>query len=637
MHLESKVPGGPLKDKWDRYRFEAKLVNPANKRKYTLIVVGTGLAGSSASATLAELGYNVKTFCIQDSPRRAHSIAAQGGINAAKNYTNDGDSIWRLFYDTIKGGDFRAREGNVYRLAQVSTNIIDQCVAQGVPFARDYGGLLANRSFGGAQVSRTFYARGQTGQQLLLGAYSALSRQIATGKVKMFTRREMVDLVVSGGRARGIVVRNLVTGEIECHAADAVLLATGGYGTVFYLSTNADSCNVGAAFKAYKRGALFANPCFTQIHPTCIPHTGDYQAKLTLMSESLRNDGRVWVPKNPDDRRPPREIPEEDRHYYLEEKYPSFGNLVPRDVASRNAKEQCDAGKGVGPTGYAVYLDFADAIRRDGKEVIRRKYGNLFDMYKNITDDDPYETPMMIYPASHYAMGGLWVDYELQTTIPGLFSLGECNFSDHGANRLGASALMQGLADGYFVIPYTIGPFLAGNGPSDVCDDHQAFKDAAKEARELDRKLLSINGNRTVRDIHRDLGKIMVDYVGMARNEAGLKKAVAEIQGLREDFWANLKVPGTTSGFNLSLQKAGRLADFLEFAEVLALDALKRNESCGCHFREEHQTEENEARRDDENFCHVAAWEYTGFNKEPAYHKEQLAFENVELTTRSYK
>jgi len=637
MQLDGKTPGGPLQNKWDKYRFEAKLVNPANKRKYKLIVVGTGLAGGAASASLAELGYNVKTFCIQDSPRRAHSIAAQGGINAAKNYPNDGDSIWRLFYDTIKGGDFRAREANVYRLAQVSNNIIDQCVAQGVPFARDYGGLLANRSFGGAQVSRTFYARGQTGQQLLLGAYSALMRQVAAGKVQLFPRREMVDLVLEKGRARGIVVRNLVTGDIESHAADAVLLATGGYGTVFYLSTNADSCNVGAAFKAYKRGALFANPCFTQIHPTCIPHTSELQAKLTLMSESLRNDGRVWVPRNPEDKRSPRQIPEEDRFYFLEAKYPSFGNLVPRDVASRNAKEQCDAGRGVGPTGYAVYLDFADAIKRDGKEVIRRKYGNLFDMYQNITDDNPYETPMMIYPASHYAMGGLWVDYELQTTIPGLFALGECNFSDHGANRLGASALMQGLADGYFVIPYTIGPFLAKNGPSDVDAEHAAFKDATREARERDRRLLAINGRRTVRDIHSQLGRIMWDHVGMARNAKGLQRAVDEIRALRAEFWENVKVPGSTQGFNLSLQKAGRLADYLEFAEVMALDALSRDESCGCHFREEHQTEENEAKRDDEGFCHVAAWAYAGFDAPPTFHQEPLVFENVELTQRSYK
>ncbi len=637
MQLDGKTPAGPLADKWDKYRFKAKLVNPANKRKYTLIVVGTGLAGGAAAATLAELGYNVKSFCIQDSPRRAHSIAAQGGINAAKNYPNDGDSIWRLFYDTIKGGDFRAREANVYRLAQVSNNIIDQCAAQGVPFAREYGGMLANRSFGGAQVSRTFYARGQTGQQLLLGAYSALSRQIGAGQVEMFTRRELVDIVIVGDRARGIIARNLVTGEMERHAADAVLLATGGYGTVFYLSTNADSCNVGAAFKAYKRGALFANPCFTQIHPTCIPQGGDYQAKLTLMSESLRNDGRIWVPKDPTDTRAPRDIPEAERSYYLEEKYPSFGNLVPRDVASRNAKEQCDAGKGVGPTGYAVYLDFADAIKRDGRDVIARKYGNLFDMYQNITDDNPYETPMMIYPASHYTMGGLWVDYELQTTIPGLFALGEANFSDHGANRLGASALMQGLADGYFVIPYTIGPFLAENGVSDVGPDHAAFADGAKAAAEQDRKLLAIDGQRTVRDIHRALGKVMVDEVGMARNAAGLKKAIGAIQALREEFWQNVKVGGAADNFNLALQKADRLADYLEFAEVMALDALTRDESCGCHLREEHQTEEHEAKRDDANFCHVALWAYAGFGQDPAFHKEPLVFENVELTQRSYK
>ena len=637
MQLDGKTPSGPLQNKWDKYRFETKLVNPANKRKYSIIVVGTGLAGSSASASLAEMGYDVKAFCIQDSPRRAHSIAAQGGINAAKNYPNDGDSIWRLFYDTVKGGDFRAREANVYRLAQVSNSIIDQCVAQGVPFAREYGGMLANRSFGGAQVSRTFYARGQTGQQLLLGAYSALSRQIATGKVQMFTRRELVDIVIVQDKARGIIVRNLITGEMERHAADAVILATGGYGTVFYLSTNADSCNVGAAFKAYKKGALFANPCFTQIHPTCIPHTSDYQAKLTLMSESLRNDGRVWVPKKTSDSRPPNQIPEEDRHYFLEEKYPSFGNLVPRDVASRNAKEQCDAGRGVGSTGYAVYLDFADAIKRDGRAVIQRKYGNLFDMYYNITDDSPYETPMMIYPASHYTMGGLWVDYELQTTIPGLFALGEANFSDHGANRLGASALMQGLADGYFVIPYTIGPYLATNGVSDVTEDHQAFRDAAQRAMELDQQLLAIDGSQTVRDIHVKLGKIMVDHVGMARKEDGLKQAIGDIQSLREEFWKDVKVPGTASDYNLSLQKAGRLADFLEFAEVMARDALSRDESCGCHLREEHQTEENEAKRDDDNFCHVAAWEYNGYGNTPNLHKEPLVFENVALTQRSYK
>ena len=634
MQLDAKIPAGPLAEKWDNYRGKMKLVNPANKRKFTIIVVGTGLAGSSASATLAELGYNIKTFCIQDSPRRAHSIAAQGGINAAKNYPNDGDSIWRLFYDTIKGGDFRSREANVYRLAQVSNNIIDQCVAQGVPFARDYGGLLVNRSFGGAQVSRTFYARGQTGQQLLLGAYSSLSRQIAGGKVQLFTRREMVDLVLVDNKARGIIVRNLITGEMECHAADAVILATGGYGNVFYLSTNATSCNVGAAFKAYRRGALFANPCYTQIHPTCIPHTGDYQSKLTLMSESLRNDGRVWVPRNPDDKRPPDQIPEEDRDYYLEEKYPSFGNLVPRDVASRNAKEQCDAGKGVGPTGYAVYLDFTDAIKRDGKEVIRKKYGNLFDMYHNIIDEDPYQTPMMIYPASHYAMGGLWVDYELQSNIPGLFVLGESNFSDHGANRLGASALMQGLADGYFVIPYTIAPYLAESGVSDVTTEHPAFTDAANEADDAIKKLMSIKGKRTADSIHRELGKIMVNHVGMARNESGLKKAVEQIQSLSEEFRQNLLIPGTDKDYNLSLQKATRLADYLEFAELLTMDALAREESCGCHLREESQTEENEALRDDKNYRHVAAWEYTGYGKKPKLHKEPLTFENVEITQR---
>ncbi len=637
MQLDGKIPAGALQDKWDKYRFKAKLVNPANKRKYKLIVVGTGLAGGAAAASLAELGYDVLSFCIQDSPRRAHSIAAQGGINAAKNYPNDGDSIWRLFYDTVKGGDFRAREANVYRLAQVSNNIIDQCAAQGVPFAREYGGMLDNRSFGGAQVSRTFYARGQTGQQLLLGAYSALSRQIGAGKVQMYTRHELVDIVIVNDRARGIITRNLVSGEMECYAADAVILATGGYGTVFYLSTNADSCNVGAAFKAYKKGALFANPCFTQIHPTCIPQGGDYQAKLTLMSESLRNDGRIWVPKDPADTRAPREIPEAERSYYLEEKYPSFGNLVPRDVASRNAKEQCDAGLGVRPTGYAVYLDFADAIKRDGREVIARKYGNLFDMYHNIMDDDPYETPMMIYPASHYTMGGLWVDYELQTTIPGLFALGEANFSDHGANRLGASALMQGLADGYFVIPYTIGPFLADNGVSEVGVDHAAFAEASAAAADRDRQLLAVDGKRTVRDLHRALGKVMVDEVGMARNAAGLNKAIGAIQALREEFWANVKVGGEQGNFNLALQKAGRLADYLEFAEVMALDALTRDESCWCHLREEHQTEEHEALRNDEDFCHVAVWEYAGFGQEPQLHKEALVFENVELSQRSYK
>ena len=637
MQLDAKIPGGPLAQKWDRHRFELKLVNPANKRKFDIIVVGTGLAGGAASASLAELGYNVKTFCIQDSPRRAHSIAAQGGINAAKNYTNEGDSIWRLFYDTVKGGDFRAREANVYRLAQISNNIIDQCVAQGVPFARDYGGLLANRSFGGAQVSRTFYARGQTGQQLLLGAYSALMRQVGLGKVQMFPRREMLDLVVANGQARGIVVRNLITGQIETHAAHAVVLCTGGYGNVFFLSTNAMASNVSASFKAYKRGAYFANPCFTQIHPTCIPVHGTYQSKLTLMSESLRNDGRVWVPKKPGDDRAPQQIPEDERDYYLESKYPSFGNLVPRDVASRNAKEQCDMGKGVGETKLAVYLDFADAIKRDGREAIERKYGNLFQMYEKITGEDPYGTPMMIYPAVHYTMGGLWVDYNLMSTIDGLFVLGEANFSDHGANRLGASALMQGLADGYFVIPYTIGGYIARTSFSDVSPDTAAFKDTAREASDRIEKLLRINGKRTVDDFHRQLGQIMWDYCGMARNNQGLEKARGMIQELRAEFWQNATVPGDDKDFNQSLERAGRVADFMEFAELMVIDALARQESCGGHFNEAYQTEENEARRDDENFCHVAAWSHSGQDKEPEYHKEPLIFENVELTQRSYK
>jgi len=637
MQLDAKIPGGPLAQKWDRHRFELKLVNPANKRKFDIIVVGTGLAGGAASASLAELGYNVKTFCIQDSPRRAHSIAAQGGINAAKNYTNEGDSIWRLFYDTVKGGDFRAREANVYRLAQISNNIIDQCVAQGVPFARDYGGLLANRSFGGAQVSRTFYARGQTGQQLLLGAYSALMRQVGLGKVQMFPRREMLDLVVANGQARGIVARNLTTGQIETHAAHAVVLCTGGYGNVFFLSTNAMASNVSASFKAYKRGAYFANPCFTQIHPTCIPVHGTYQSKLTLMSESLRNDGRVWVPKKPGDNRVPQQIPEDERDYYLESKYPSFGNLVPRDVASRNAKEQCDMGKGVGETKLAVYLDFADAIKRDGREAIERKYGNLFQMYEKITGEDPYGTPMMIYPAVHYTMGGLWVDYNLMSTIDGLFVLGEANFSDHGANRLGASALMQGLADGYFVIPYTIGGYIARTSFSDVTPDTAAFKDTAREASDRIEKLLGINGKRTVDDFHRQLGQIMWDYCGMARNNQGLEKARGMIQELRAEFWQNAVVPGDVKDFNQSLERAGRVADFMEFAELMVIDALARQESCGGHFNEAYQTEENEARRDDENFCHVAAWSHTGPDKEPEFHKEPLIFENVELTQRSYK
>jgi succinate dehydrogenase / fumarate reductase flavoprotein subunit len=637
MLLDAKIPGGPLGEKWDRHRFELKLVNPANKRKFTVIVVGTGLAGGSASASLAELGYNVKTFCIQDSPRRAHSIAAQGGINASKNYQNDGDSVFRLFYDTVKGGDFRAREANIYRLAQVSENIIDQCVAQGVPFAREYGGTLANRSFGGAQVSRTFYARGQTGQQLLLGAYSALSRQIATGKVTMFPRREMMDLVLVNGQARGIVVRNLITGELESHSADAVVLATGGYGNVFYLSTNAASCNVGAAHIAYKKGAAFANPCFTQIHPTCIPQSGDFQSKLTLMSESLRNDGRVWVPQKKGDDRRPDQIPESERNYYLEIKYPSFGNLVPRDVASRNAKEQCDAGFGVGPGKYAVYLDFKDAIQRDGRDVIKKKYGNLFDMYENITGDNPYETPMMIYPASHYAMGGLWVDYNLMSTIPGLFVLGEANFSDHGANRLGASALMQGLADGYFVIPYTIGGYLAGTPLPKVTEDQAEFKNAESGVVAAIQGLMAIQGNRTANDLHRELGQIMWDYCGMARNEEGLKKAIGLIRNLKEEFKQNLKIPGKDKDFNSSLQKAARVESFIEFGELLAMDALARKESCGGHFNEAYQTEEGEALRDDENFCHVSVWAYSGAGKEPAFHKEPLVFENVKLTQRSYK
>lgn len=637
MELDAKIPGGPLAEKWDKHRFELKLVNPANKRKFDIIVVGTGLAGGSASASLAELGYNVKTFCIQDSPRRAHSIAAQGGINAAKNYTNEGDSIWRLFYDTIKGGDFRSREANVYRLAQISNNIIDQCVAQGVPFARDYGGLLANRSFGGAQVSRTFYARGQTGQQLLLGAYSAMMRQVAAGRVKMFPRREMLDLVVVNGQARGIVARNLVTGEIETHAAHGVVLCTGGYGNAFFLSTNAMSSNVTASFRAYKKGAFFANPCFTQIHPTCIPVHGTYQSKLTLMSESLRNDGRVWVPKNPGDRRLPHQIPESERDYYLEKKYPSFGNLVPRDVASRNSKEQCDMGKGVGETGFAVYLDFEDAIKRNGKDLIEKKYGNLFQMYEKITGENPYENPMMIYPAVHYTMGGLWVDYNLMSTIPGLFVLGEANFSDHGANRLGASALMQGLADGYFIIPYTIGGFLAGTNLQSVTTDHPAFREAIQKVNDSTQKLLSINGKRTVDDFHRELGHILWEYCGMSRNNEGLLKAQQLIRKLREEFWENVTVPGLDKDFNQSLERAGRVADFLEFGELMVIDGLARKESCGGHFNETYQTEENEAKRDDENFCHAAAWEYKMDGQEPVLNKEQLFFENVELTQRSYK
>jgi succinate dehydrogenase / fumarate reductase flavoprotein subunit len=637
MELNAKVPGGPLDRKWDDYKFALKLVNPANRRKYSVIVVGSGLAGASAAASLGELGYNVLCFTYHDSPRRAHSIAAQGGINAAKNYQNDGDSIWRLFYDTIKGGDFRAREANVYRLAQVSVNIIDQCVAQGVPFAREYGGVLANRSFGGAQVSRTFYARGQTGQQLLLGAYSALERQVQAGTVKMVPRTEMLDLVVVNGKARGIVTRHLVTGKVESWAADAVILATGGYGNVFYLSTNAKACNVTATFRAWKRGAVFANPCFTQIHPTCIPQSGEYQSKLTLMSESLRNDGRVWVPLAKGDRRRPDQIPEAERDYYLERKYPSFGNLAPRDIASRAAKQVCDEGRGVGETGLGVYLDFSDAIRRLGEGTIRERYGNLFEMYERITGENPYQVPMRIYPAVHYTMGGTWVDYNLMSTIPGLHVLGEANFSDHGANRLGASALMQGLADGYFVIPYTIGDYLATSRLEKVDTDHPAFKAVEQEVAGRTAKLLAVNGTRTVDSFHRQLGKILWDYCGMARNEAGLRKALELIPPLREQFWKDVRVLGTNEEFNQSLEKAGRVADFLEFAELMCLDALQREESCGGHFREEYQTADGEAKRNDERFAYAAAWEYAGPGKAPVLTKEPLTFENVQLSTRSYK
>ncbi len=637
MKLDSKVPGGPLEKKWDQHRFELKLVNPANKRKFEIIVVGTGLAGASASATLAELGYNVKTFCIQDSPRRAHSIAAQGGINAAKNYPGDGDSIWRLFYDTVKGGDFRAREANVYRLAQVSNQIIDLCVAQGVPFAREYGGLLANRSFGGAQVSRTFYARGQTGQQLLLGAYHAMMRQVHAGKVKMFPRREMVDLVIANDQARGITVRNLITGQMESHAAHAVVLATGGYGNVYFLSTNGMSGNVSAIWRAHKKGALFANPCFTQIHPTCIPVHGTYQSKLTLMSESLRNDGRVWVPAKPGDKRNPKDIPEAERDYFLERKYPSFGNLVPRDVASRNAKAMCDEGKGVGPTGFAVYLDFKEAIERDGVDVIKKKYGNLFQMYERITGENPYATPMMIYPAIHYTMGGLWVDYNLMSTIPGLFVMGEANFSDHGSNRLGASALMQGLADGYFVIPYTIGGYLAGTRLPEIRESHPAFQESAQKAKEELAALLAVKGKRTVADFHRDLGRILWENCGMARDDAGLLKAKERIPALRQEFWKDVNVPGSAADLNQSLERANRVADYLEFAELMIEDALARKESCGCHFNTAYQTDDHEAKRNDETSCYVAAWEFNGVGKSPTLHKEPLVFENVALAQRSYK
>jgi succinate dehydrogenase / fumarate reductase flavoprotein subunit len=637
VKLDAKEPSGPIAGKWERHKFEMKLVSPANKRRHTIIIVGTGLAGASAAASLGELGYNVLNFCIQDSPRRAHSIAAQGGINAAKNYQNDGDSVYRLFYDTVKGGDYRSRESNVYRLAQLSVNIIDQCVAQGVPFAREYGGLLDNRSFGGAQVSRTFYARGQTGQQLLLGAYQSLMRQVHAGSVRLFARREMLDIVIVDGKARGITARNLVTGEIERHTGDAVILATGGYGTAYYLSTNAVNSNVTAAWRAHKRGALFANPCFTQIHPTCIPVTGEHQSKLTLMSESLRNDGRVWVPKKQGDKRPPEQIPEEERDYYLERKYPSFGNLVPRDVASRNAKQACDDKRGVGESGLAVYLDFQDAIRRLGPDTIKEKYGNLFHMYQKITDENPYKVPMRIYPAIHYTMGGLWVDYNLMSTIPGLHVLGEANFSDHGANRLGASALMQGLADGYFVIPYTIGHYVASAPLPKVTTDHDAFRESADRVQTHINRLLSVKGHRAVREIHRALGHIMWDDVGMARTEASLRRALEEIPKLRDDFWHNVSVPGTADNLNQSLEYAGRVADYLEFAELVALDALHRRESCGGHFREESQTPEGEALRDDANYAYVAAWEFKGVGKEPELHKEPLSFEEVHLTQRSYK
>jgi succinate dehydrogenase / fumarate reductase flavoprotein subunit len=637
IKLDARIPAGPIEQAWDNARFEMKLVNPANKRRHTLLVVGSGLAGASASASLGELGYHVKCFCFQDSPRRAHSIAAQGGINAAKNYPNDGDSIYRLFYDTLKGGDFRAREANVYRLAQNSVHIIDQCVAQGVPFAREYGGLLENRSFGGTQVSRTFYARGQTGQQLLLGAYQALERQVDAGRVTMYPRTEMLDLIVIDGHARGIVVRNLVTGEISLHFADAVILATGGYGNVYYLSTNAKGSNATAIWRAYKRGALFANPCFTQIHPTCIPVSGDYQSKLTLMSESLRNDGRIWVPKQKDDKRPPGEIPEEDRDYYLERRYPSFGNLVPRDVASRNAKAICDEGRGVGESGLGVYLDLSESIDRLGIETIRERYGNLFDMYQRITDEDPYKVPMRIYPAIHYTMGGLWVDYQLQSTIPGLFVLGEANFSDHGSNRLGASAMMQGLSDGYFIIPYTIGNYLATAKLAKVSSSHPEAQAVLQSTRRDIEKLLGIKGKRTADSFHRELGRIVWDYCGMSRSAAGLKEAISQIRALREEFWRNLMVPGWSNDLNQSLEKAGRVADFLELGELMCIDALERNESCGGHFREEYQTTDGESRRDDEHYSYVAAWAYGGHGNSPELNKEPLQFNYVHPSQRSYK
>jgi len=637
MTLDGKLPTGPIEQAWDKARFDLKLVNPANKRKHTIIVVGSGLAGASAAATLGELGYNIKCFCFQDSPRRAHSIAAQGGINAAKNYQNDGDSVYRLFYDTVKGGDFRAREANVYRLAQISVSIIDQCVAQGVPFAREYGGTLTNRSFGGAQVSRTFYARGQTGQQLLLGAYQALERQIQAGTVTMYSRTEMLDLIVIDGKARGIVTRNLVTGEIDTHIGDAVILGTGGYGNVYYLSTNAKGSNVTASWRAHKRGALFANPCYTQIHPTCIPVSGDYQSKLTLMSESLRNDGRIWVPLKKGDKRSPDQIPEAERDYYLERRYPSFGNLVPRDVASRNAKAVCDEGRGVGESGLGVYLDFGDAIKRLGEHTIRERYGNLFDMYQRITDENPYKVPMRIYPAIHYTMGGLWVDYNLQSTIPGLFVLGEANFSDHGANRLGASALMQGLSDGYFIIPYTVGNYLASNKLGKVDASNEEVRSTVSSVRQMTEKLLSIKGKRTVDSFHRELGKIMWDECGMSRTAEGLQKAIGQIRALREEYWQNVNVPGSGDDLNQSLEKAGRVADFFELGELMCTDALERNESCGGHFREEYQTPDGEAQRDDEHYSYVAAWGYQGPGNREELYKEPLEFNYVHPSQRSYK
>jgi succinate dehydrogenase / fumarate reductase flavoprotein subunit len=637
MNLDAKIPSGPLAEKWSRHKFEMKLVSPANKRKYTVIMVGSGLAGAGGAASLGELGYDVQCFCYQDSPRRAHSIAAQGGINAAKNYHNDGDSVFRLFYDTVKGGDFRSREANVHRLAEVSVNIIDQCAALGVPFAREYGGLLDNRSFGGAQVSRTFYARGQTGQQLLLGAYQALERQIGLGTVRMFSRHEMQELIVVDGRARGIVVRDLVSGELETHLADAVCLATGGYGNVFYLSTNAKGCNTTAIWRAYRQGAGFANPCFTQIHPTCIPVTGEHQSKLTLMSESLRNDGRIWVPKRAGDTRPPGQIPEDERDYYLERKYPSYGNLAPRDISSRAAKQVCDEGRGVGPGGQGVYLDFAEAIGRLGEDAIREKYGNLFEMYERITAEDPYRSPMRIYPAAHYTMGGLWVDYNLMSTIPGLFVLGEANFSDHGANRLGASALMQGLADGYFILPYTVGDYLARTPRAPVPADHAAVRAAEASVRDRTARLLAIAGKRTPTSFYRELGRLLWEDCGMARNRAGMERALGRIPTLREEFWRNVTVTGEAGELNQSLELAGRVADFLELGELLCRDGLAREESCGCHFREEYQTEDGEARRNDERFCHVAVWEYAGAGQSPVRHEEPLSYESVHLATRSYK